>query len=232
MRRSPGLGARGAGTALSVVGTRARQRQGVDGRPLGHAGRRGGPLGMHARRCRRPRASRCRPPPRPACATTGARATPLPDARHGRRGDRLPGGHWFDAEVAVLECARSRLLAVDGLAPPRRPVRARALSAIVRHAENIPEREDPPRATRSFDAVGDRGVRLPHATERPRPLAAPRRGPSWRSTPSANNSEQVRELGSGALPACGLVEIRRGPAPTCGAPSRRGSSSTRSRASP
>ena len=64
--------------------------------------------------------------------------------------------HWFDAEVALLECAR--VLRPGGwlsMAWHHRDDRSgwgAELSAIVRHAENIPEREDPPQAT-SFDAV-------------------------------------------------------------------------------
>jgi SAM-dependent methyltransferase len=85
----------------------------------------------------------------------GAEAIPLPDGT----ADAVTvfqAWHWFDPEPAVLECAR--VLRPGGwlsMAWHHRDDRSgwgAELSAIVEHAENIPDREDPPPAT-AFDAV-------------------------------------------------------------------------------
>ena len=144
--------------------------------------------------------------------------------------------HWFDAEVAVLECAR--VLRTGGwlsMAWHHRDDRSgwgAELSAIVRHAENIPEREDPPQAT-SFDAVetAEFGYLMRQSVD-----DLVRHAATWSFVaihPERERMlEQVRELGVRAAGPGGMVEIPCRPAATgFGAAEQPGQPSlTRSRA--
>ena len=140
----------------------------------------------------------------------GAEAIPLPDGM----ADAVTvfqAWHWFDAEVAVLECAR--VLRPGGwlsMAWHHRDDRSgwgAELSAIVRHAENIPEREDPPRAT-SFDAVesAEFGYLMRQSVD-----DLVRHAATWSFVAIHPERErmlqQVRELGLRAAGPDGLVEI-------------------------